>query len=222
MRRFLRLAVGGWVGRPVRAGLCVLAVGALGLGSGRAQASEDPSALELDGGRHLQASSPWYLPRQVTLGGFAGRTVTPQLRLEWEFTLIQERADALMFVLQGGGGWALSTTLTPDEQGNPGLSWFFEHTVQAGIGYRQEFAQDWAFGFKVTAGPGWVGARSPGLDDERALIGLVEGRVEVGRYFGTTQVGLLGGLQTVMKHQARQYASHGAGGVLFGLFVNWR
>lgn len=210
MRRFFRGSLGGWVG-------CALLFAALG-----AQASEPSSALALDQFPQIHPSSPWYLPRQVSLTGIAGRTVTPQLRLAWEVTLIQERVDALLFVLEGGGGWAISTSLEPDGEGNPGLSWFFEHTIQAGVGYRQLFSQDWAFGFRLTAGPAWVGARSPGLEDERALIGLVEGQIELGRYFGSTQVGLLGGLQTVMNHRAHQYASHGAGGVLFGIFANWR
>jgi hypothetical protein len=158
----------------------------------------------------------------VTLGGFAGRTVTPQLRIGWELTLIQEREDALLVVFEGGGGWALSTSLEPDSEGNPGFSWFFEHSLQAGLGYRQVFAEDFAWGFKVVSGPAWVGARSPGLPGERQLIGLLEARLEIGHYFGSTQVGLTGGLQTVFGHVAHRYASHGAGGVMFGIFANWR
>lgn len=179
-------------------------------------------ASELDQVPHIHPSSSWYLPRQVTLGGFAGRTFTPQVRISWEWTFIQERSDALMVVLSGGGGWAASTADQPDSDGNAPISWFFEQTVQAGLGYRGVFAEDWAWGFKVTAGPAWVGARSPGLADDRETIGLVEGLLEIGHYIGTVQVGVTGGLQTVMQHPARSYASHGAGGVMFGLFTNWR
>lgn len=218
MHRFLRGSLGrragGWRGM---AAACALLLGASG-----AWAQEPSSALVLEQFPHIHATSPWYLPRQVSLTGIAGRAVTPQLRVGWEWTLIQERVDALLFVVEGAAGWAVSTSLQPDDEGNPGVSWFFEHTLQAGLGYRQVLGQDWAFGFKLTAGPGWVGARSPGLDDERALIGLVEGRFELGRFFGSTQVGVMGGIQTVMSHRVHRYASHGAGGVLFGIFANWR
>lgn len=197
---------------------------ALALCAGNAWADEsDSDSFGVDPIPQIHVRSPWYLPRQLTLAGVLGRTTTPQLRLGWEWTFIQEREDALMGVLEGGGGTSLSTPDQPDlNEGVPAISWFSYTTVQAGLGYRDVFAQDWAWGFKLIAGPAWARARSPGLADDHQLIGLVEGRLELGHYFGPVQVGLTGGVQEVMGHPAREYASYGAGGLVLGIFTNWR
>lgn len=219
MRRFLASWVGSWWGRSLTRGVAFALVA---LAATSARADDDALAFDFDPAPHINPTSPWYLPRQVMLGVIAGRSVTPQLRVGWELTVLQERRDALMFELEAGGGWAVSTTLDPDNEGHAGASWFFEHSIQAGMGYRDLFSENFAWGFRLTGGPAWIGARSPGLPDERNLIGVVEGRLELGHYFDSVQVGVTGGFQSIVGQGARRYAPSAAGGGVFGIFVNWR
>src|SRR5260370_35681870 len=48
--------------------------------------------------------TPAYLPRSAFVGTYVNGAVTPQLRFQWELTLIQRRVPALVVVREVGGG----------------------------------------------------------------------------------------------------------------------
>jgi hypothetical protein len=134
--------------------------------------------------------------------------------VQWQLTLFQDRRDALVFVLEGGGGYAVGLPDTVDA--------FYEHTVMVGGAYRNQSPSGFHWGFQVTGGPLWYGAHLRDLPDERSTVGLVEGRVHLGYQVGRVAFGVSGGYGEPFSHRRRRAASAYLGGLLVGLFADWR
>jgi hypothetical protein len=184
--------------------------------------------LDLDDAPVATTTTPWYLPRDLYLGAFFNGPQTLQFRASWEFVFAPERIDALELVLDAGGGWAMGVPNRPDADGNPALSSFFEHTVQAGLGYRRLRKQGFYWGAQITVGPEWYGATGVGLGPdnkplgvEHYTVGVVEGRAQLGWWVGKAAVGLSIGLQQAMAHPPPSFSYNYVGGFGAGMFVHW-
>jgi hypothetical protein len=200
--------------------------------SSAAQTSSEPSTSSsdappdsIDPTYHKAGQTPFWLPRQFLLGTYLRRgTMTPQPRLQWQFTFFEKRKDALVLLLEGGLGYSL---VLP-ENAVEGLATdvpfdsFYENTVMLGAGYRNQSPDGWHWGFQVTAGPLWYGAHFTNLPDERYTAGLMEGRVQVGYQFGPTVLGASLGYGEPFSYKRRSVSRYFAGGVLLGLFADWR
>jgi hypothetical protein len=164
---------------------------------------------------HAQPSTPAWLPRGAFVGTYArAGAVTPQARVQWQWTLIQDRKDALVLVAEGGGGWAAALPDTVDA--------FYEHTLMVGGAYRNQSPSGFHWGFQVTGGPLWYGAHLREVPDERYTVGLVEGRVHLGYQVGRVALGVSGGYGEPFGHRRRSVASRHLGGLLVGVFADWR
>lgn len=167
-------------------------------------------------------STPWYLPRGVFFGTFVGKSVTPQLRVNWELVLLQERLDALMLVFEGGVGWAASTATEPDELGHPGIGSLYQQSLQLGLGYRETSSSGFDWGFQITIGAGFFGATSPGLPADHRILPIVEGRIQAGWKVGHFELGASGGVQQLLREPPGSYVAPRAGGLLLGMYLEWR
>lgn len=185
-----------------------------------AMADEDVD-LDLDAPNVTQTTTPWYLPRDVYLGGFFNGPQTLQFRLSWEVVFAPERVDCLEFVLDAGGGWAMGVPNRWDQDGNPPLASFFEHTVQFGLGYRRTQKQGFYWGAQVTVGPEWYGAHSQDFGTEHYTVGAVEGRAQLGWWVGKVAVGMSFGLQQALSHPPPSFSYNYVGGGSAGVFVHW-
>jgi hypothetical protein len=181
-----------------------------------AQAQPAPSTTQRE-------STPAWLPRGAFLGTYVrAGAVTPQVRAQWQLTLFQDRKDALVFVVEGGGGFAAALPDTVVAGRAEPMDAFFQHTVMVGGAYRNQSPSGFHWGFQVTGGPLWYGAHLRNLPDERHMVGLVEGRVHLGYQVGRVAFGVSGGYGEPFSHSRRSLASQYLGGLLVGLFADWR
>jgi hypothetical protein len=183
------------------------------------EVSPDPSVRVF----HRAGRTPFWLPRAAFLGTYLRRgAVTPQPRIQWQATFFEDRQDALVLLLEGGIGYAAVLPDTAVPGYDIPMQSFYEHTVMMGLGYRNQSPEGFHWGFQVTGGPLWYGAHLTNVEDERYTAGLVEGRVQLGYTFGPVVLGVSGGYGEPFSYSKHSVARLFAGGVLLGLFADWR
>lgn len=188
---------------------------ALALGSS-AFAQGEPSQ------RH-QSPTPAWLPRGAFLGTYLRQgAVVPQARLQWQLTFFQDRRDALALIVEGGLGRSVALPDSAVEGFNVPFKSFYAHTVMAGGAYRNDNPSGWHWGFQVTAGPVWYGGRYERLAKEDRAGGLLEGRVHVGHKVGPLALGASVGYGEPFSVGRRNVARNYLGGLLLGVFADWR
>ncbi|MBJ6762751.1 hypothetical protein JGU66_18455 [Myxococcaceae bacterium JPH2] len=200
--------------------LRVLLVFSLALSS-VAMAQEEASASKLE--TH-QSPTPFWLPRNVFIGTtFRNGAVTPQLRLQWEPTLFQDRHDAWVAILEGGVAWAASLPDTAVEGYDVPVSSYYEHTVQAGFGYRNHRDSGGLhWGFQVSGGPVFYGAHFTNVPADKRVAGIVSGRVQVGYQWDAVGLGVAVGYSEPFMLKRRSVARDFVGGPMVGFFADWR
>jgi hypothetical protein len=160
----------------------------------------------------------------VFIGTFVGSAITPQLRLGWDVTIVQQtRGDALTFMGELGGGYGVKLPSFTLEDGTPSrVTFLFQYTAVAGLGYRGNRGRlHW--GIQVGIGPLYYGARFDGQPTERYVVATVEGRVELGwKVSPRIVVGASAGISSPLTLPSGSLASPFIGGALLGLFVSWR
>jgi hypothetical protein len=172
---------------------------------------------------HHGGQTPFWLPRGAFLGTYLrGGAVTPQPRLQWQFTFFEDRQDALTVLVEGGIGYAVVLPDTAVQGYDIPIHTFYEHTLMTGFGYRNQSRDGFHWGFQVTGGPLWYGAHLTNVDNEHYLAGLVEGRVHIGYEFGPVVLGVSGGYGEPFSYSKHSVARLLAGGVLLGFFADWR
>ncbi|MFB1478795.1 hypothetical protein [Corallococcus sp. RDP092CA] len=189
--------------------------------SARAQLSRD--ATDLRG--HVSPTPAW-LPRGVFLGAqFNNGAIIPNLHLQWELTLFQDRKDAWIAILDGGVGWAASLPDTALSRVNLDLpvTSYYEHTLQAGFGYRNHLPGKIHWGFQVTAGPTFYGAHFTTQPPDRRVAGTVQGRFQLGYQLPRdVGVGVAVNYAEPFGLKNRSLARDFVGGVNVGFFADWR
>ncbi len=184
-----------------------------------AQPGESPAAPRRSGG------TPVWLPRGSFLGTYVRNgALTPQVRLQWQLTLFEQRKDALVLLVDGGVGWAANfpATATTVEGFAARTDSFYEHTAMVGVGYRNQAPSGFHWGFQVTGGPVWYGAHFRNLPHESETAGLMEGRIHVGYRVGPVVLGVSGGYGEPFSFRRRSVSRQFLGGAQFGFFADWR
>ncbi|WP_224360856.1 hypothetical protein [Hyalangium versicolor] len=143
-------------------------------------------------------------------------------RLQWEFTFYEQRKDTLVVLVEGGPGYSVARPDTAVEGFDVPFNSFYENTAQIGLGYRQQTLGGLHWGFQVTGGPLWYGGHLTHLPDERYTVGLIEGRLQVGRQFGSIVLGGAIGYGEPFNFKRRSVVRPFAGGFLLGVFADWR
>src|SRR5690606_5611476 len=178
------------------------------------------------------SSTPAWLPRSATLGlGLgAATTLSAEGRLQWDFTIVQQRVDALIAYVGVGGGLGLSL---PSNVGFSGrfqaLETLNRATAQVGVGYRGDRG-DWNWGFQACAGPLLYEAKyrpdpDPGtlFGDEQHVVGWVEARAQFGYRFSPTVAGGIAiAFGSGLGRPRAAYAYDYLSGWIFGIYVDWR
>ncbi|MBF5044198.1 hypothetical protein FGE12_17500 [Aggregicoccus sp. 17bor-14] len=186
-------------------------------------ASAAPAAAQLPERVERNSPTPVWLPRGAFLGTFLkGGAVVPQVRVQWEGTLIQERIDAFAFILEGGGGYAVGKPDNAGPRENLHLVQLYEFTAQGGFGYRGDWKSGWHAGAQVLAGPIHYGAKYEVLAPEKRTAGIVEGRLQLGHSVGPFVLGGAVGYGELFGVSRRSNALQYLGGLSLGLFADWR
>ncbi|MCE9673513.1 hypothetical protein LY474_37480 [Myxococcus stipitatus] len=173
--------------------------------------------------REHTSLTPAWLPRGILLGAsFRDDTITPRLKLQWQFTFYQDRKDAFVLLLEGGLGWAASMPTQDPREPRTMLGSYYEHTAQVGVGYRNHFREGLHWGFQVTGGPVFYGAHFDGEPADKRTAGIVEGRIHIGYQLDQVAFGVAAGYGEPFGLKRRSLGRTFVGGPMFGLFADWR
>jgi len=165
---------------------------------------------------------PGWLPRSVQVGAYLPSPFVPQLQLQWEWTLIQERVDALVLVMELGGGVQVGEVAGAGPRRNARMLTGWQAPALLGLAYRGTRPGGFHWGITVATGPTFFGATFDTLPREQGAVGLVEGKVQFGWKLGPATWGLYGGVAQVYDFPARYNSVRFAGGPLLGIFADWR
>lgn len=170
-----------------------------------------------------RSSFPPYLPRAALVGSFLNSSaLTPQVRVEWELTLVQERVDAFVLVLEGGGGYGLNLPQNLGPANVTAMTSLYQHTLLAGLGFRADRPSGFHWGFQAATGPLIYGAKFSDLPAESGILGMVEGRAQAGWKFGSIVYGVSLGYASLYQQPSHLVSGSYLGGILFGFFADAR
>ncbi len=166
--------------------------------------------------------NPAYLPRAALVGTFVNTVLTPQLRLTWELTLLERGKNALLLVLEGGGGYGL---LLPSNLGPTGMlsmTRLYQLTALAGIGFQADYEGGWHWGGQLATGPLFYGARFNDHSSEDAVWPMLEARAQLGLRYGSTVYGVSVGYAFTYPGLTRSLTTPFLGGPIVGVFADRR
>jgi hypothetical protein len=181
-------------------------------------------ASALGAGSHSppHGAVPGWLPRSAQVGAYLPSPFVPQLQLQWEWTLIQERVDALVLVMELGGGAQVGEVSGVGPRRTARMLTGWQAPALLGLAYRGTRPSGFHWGLSVATGPTFFGATFDTLPREQGAVGLVEGKVQFGWRWGPATWGLYGGVAQVYDFPARYNSVRFAGGPLLGFFADWR
>ena len=167
--------------------------------------------------------NPAYLPRAALVGTFFNTVVTPQLRLTWEFTLLEREKNALLFVLEGGGGYGV---LLPSNLGPTGMlsmTRLYQLTALAGVAFHAEYVESrWHWGGQLATGPLFYGAKFSDSSTEDKVWPMLEARAQLGLRFGSTVYGVSFGWAFTYPGLTSSLTTPYLGGPMVGIFADRR
>ncbi len=166
--------------------------------------------------------TPPYLPRAAFVGIYLRTAVTPQLRIQWELTLMQRRVHALVLVLEGGGGYGIALPKNLDPTGTVSMTRLYQLTLLAGIGIRADEPSGWQWGGQIATGPLFYGARYNDASSKDAVWPMVEARAQIGLRFGSSVYGISVGYALPYPGQTETRTTPFLGGWMLGLFADRR
>src|SRR3954470_20870163 len=101
--------------------------------SASAQVADEP---ELQRPAPLQPNVPFYVPRSLMIGGIFSEAGGPLFRLTWEPELYGDNTGHLLLVVDGGLSYALLHPTNAGPRGTATMTFFYQHLVVFGLGYR--------------------------------------------------------------------------------------
>ena len=165
--------------------------------------------------------TPAWLPRALYLGTFVyDAAITPQVRVQWEFGLFEQRNDMLGLVVEAGGGYGVAFPDNAGLYGEHRMTYFYQHAITAGISYRGRRYEHFRWGIDLTTGPCFYGARFATAPTENRFTGIVDGRLRMGWDFGPVTLGGVLGYGSIYSKPLRSNAAEYTGGFWLGLFVD--
>jgi len=167
--------------------------------------------------------NPAYLPRAALFGTFFNTVVTPQLRLTWELTLLEREKNALLLVLEGGGGYGvlLPTNLGPT--GMLSMTRLYQLTALAGVAFHAEYEESrWHWGGQLATGPLFYGAKFSDSSTEDKVWPMLEARAQLGLRFGATVYGVSFGWAFTYPGLTSSLTTPYLGGPMVGIFADRR
>ena len=168
-------------------------------------------------------STPPWLPRSAQLGTFIrGGAVLPEARLQWQWVFFQGRSDVLAVLLEPGAAIAAVKPATVVEDEDVPMTSLQLYSLVAGVGYRSRLESGLEWGFQLGTGPAWSRARFRGRNEESALVGLLEGRLQLGYRLGPSSLGVTVGYGDPYNYRRSSLARPYVGGLQLGLYGDWR
>lgn len=158
---------------------------------------------------------PAFLPRGVSLGlSFNAPLWSLQARLQWEVGLYERRGHDLVATVVLGTGLAMALP--------PGMTAHYQHVGLLGFGYRKVSKLiNWGFHWGV--GANWYRAAFTARAFESRVVPYTEGRAQLGvRVLPHLVLGAYFGYGSPFEFNTRFPGLTYTGGIMFGLFADWR
>lgn len=179
--------------------------------------------------------TPVWLPRAALLSTYLRKgVVAPGARVQWQVPFYRGRRDSLSLIIEPtaaiGVAFAKSdipddpdTIVREDEEVVP-LSALQLYALVLGVGYSSRFESGLEWGFQIGTGPAWYSARfSSGTKDrESYLVGLLDGRAQLGYRFGSVSLGVAVGYSDPYNYRRTSLARGHVGGLKLGVYADWR
>lgn len=182
-----------------------------------------------------ESPTPVWLPRAALLSTYLRKgVVAPGVRVQWQVPVYRGRRDVLSLIIEPTAAWGVAfpdsdipddpgTVVREDEEVVP-LSALRLYALVLGVGYSSRFASGLEWGFQVGTGPAWYSARfSSGEKSREAyLVGLLDGRAQLGYRFGSVSLGVAVGYSDPYNYRRTSLARGHVGGLKLGVYVDWR
>lgn len=158
---------------------------------------------------------PAWLPRDASLGLTVNSgLVSGQLRVGWQVTLYERGGHDLLAVLVLGTGLSFAQPA--------GMTTHYQHVALLGFGYRN-VSDFFNWGFQWGIGADWYRVGYDRYPFENRVVPYTEGRVQLGlRAARALVLGLFGGYAAPVVYDSRHTGQTYAGGIIFGLYADWR
>lgn len=169
-----------------------------------------------------ESRTPAYLPRGAFVGTYVNTALTPQLRVQWELTMLQRENNALVLVLEGGGGYGVLLPKNLGPSGMLSMTRLYQLTALAGLGLRADSESGWHWGGQLVTGPLFYGARFDDRSSEDSVWPMLEARAQVGLRYGSMVYGIAVGYAFTYPGLTRSLTTPYLAGPLFGIFADRR
>jgi hypothetical protein len=164
---------------------------------------------------------PAWVPRGAQVGlllATDASIVAPDVRLQWDFGLVEQPRNDLVVIAQLGT--AIGAVLPA------GMTAHYQHVAMIGLGYRATYDL-FHWGFQFGLGPVWYRAaftRGGVNPFESRVLGYAEGRLQVGlKLQKHLIVGLYFGYASPWTYSPNRYPGNTyVGGLNLGVFADWR
>ena len=137
-------------------------------------------------------------------------------RIHWVVLL-----NALLFVLEGGGGYGV---LLPSNLGPTGMlsmTRLYQLTALAGVAFHAEYEESrWHWGGQLATGPLFYGAKFSDSSTEDKVWPMLEARAQVGLRYGATVYGLSFGWAFTYPGLTSSLTTPYLGGPMVGIFAD--
>lgn len=158
---------------------------------------------------------PAWAPRTFSLGMTAREGLwSLQVRLGWEAAFYERRGHDLVFTVHLGTGLALAKPT--------GITDHFQHVALAGLGYRKvSKLVNWGFHWGI--GIDWYRVAYGFAPLESRVVAYTEGKAQLGlRVLPNLVLGGWFGYGSPLAFDARYPGQTYSGGIMFGLYADWR
>ncbi|MEW5737635.1 MAG: hypothetical protein AB1938_01850 [Myxococcota bacterium] len=158
---------------------------------------------------------PAWAPRTVSLGLTSREGMWSfQARLGWEAAFYERNGHDLVLTVHLGTGLALATPT--------GMTAHYQHVALAGFGYRK-VSKLLNWGFHWGLGIDWYRAAYDVAPLESRVVAYTEGKGQIGlRVLQNLVVGAWFGYGSPVTFDARYPGQTYCGGLMFGLYADWR
>jgi hypothetical protein len=178
-----------------------------------------------------ESPTPVWLPRAALLStSLRNGVVAPGARVQWQVPFYRGRRDALSLILEPTAAFAVAFPDNVEDDPNTviredvPLSALRLYALVLGVGYGNRLESGLEWGFQIGTGPAWYSARfSAGEKDrESYLVGLLDGRAQLGYRFGAVSLGVAVGYGDPYNYRRTSLARGHVGGLQLGVYADWR
>lgn len=178
-----------------------------------------------------ESPTPVWLPRAALLSTYLRKgVVAPGARVQWQVPFYRGRRDSLSLSIEPTAAFAVAFPDNVEDDPNTfiredvPLSALRLYALVLGVGYSNRLESGLEWGFQIGTGPAWYSARFSAGEKSREsyLVGLLDGRAQLGYRFGAVSLGVAVGYSDPYNYRRTSQARGHVGGLQLGVYADWR